>query len=91
MEWKQPLDGIKQTRKRYEFLFLFCHFFEGVLESLDAGSVYSGRDWTMRGNIIRKNYFANIPRSAIYYDDQFSSAEAYQNTFFNVYMGMILC
>jgi len=36
---------------------------DGDLEGLevdDAGSVYSGRDWTYRGNVIRYNFFHHI-------------------------------
>lgn len=59
-------------------------------ESNDAGAIYTGRNWTMRGNILRHNYlhdirgFENRGCVGIYLDDQFSSAEIYGNIFRNV-------
>ena len=34
------------------------------LETGDAGAFYMGRDWTMRGNVVRYNYFHDIGGSA---------------------------
>lgn len=54
--------------------------------SNDAGTIYAGRDWTCRGNIIRYNYIHDFPGRAkvgcigIYFDDAMSSAEVYGNT-----------
>ncbi|MDO4574394.1 MAG: right-handed parallel beta-helix repeat-containing protein [Planctomycetia bacterium] len=59
-------------------------------ESNDAGAIYTGRNWTMRGNILRYNYLHDIRGFrdrgcvGIYLDDQFSSAEMYGNIFKNV-------
>lgn len=59
-------------------------------ESNDAGAIYTGRNWTMRGNVLRHNYlhdilgFENRGCVGIYLDDQFSSAEIYGNIFRNV-------
>ena len=56
-------------------------------ESNDAGAIYTGRDWTMRGNIIRYNYLHNISGFegkgcvGIYLDDGFSSADITGNIF----------
>ncbi len=57
----------------------------------DAGAIYSGRDWTYRGNIIRYNFFHHIEGLhgragvfGIYLDDAMSSVEAYGNTFYKV-------
>ncbi len=57
----------------------------------DAGAVYSGRDWTYRGNIIRYNFFHHIEGLqgrvgvfGIYLDDAMSSVEAYGNIFYKV-------
>ncbi|MCK5861697.1 MAG: right-handed parallel beta-helix repeat-containing protein [Candidatus Hydrogenedentes bacterium] len=61
------------------------------LESNDAGAMYTGRNWTMRGHVIRYNYlydingFHNEHSVGIYLDDMFSSAEIYGNVFRNVY------
>jgi len=63
-----------------------------VYESNDAGVIYGGRDWTMRGNLIRHNYIHDIygfeSRGCIgvYLDDQFSSANIFGNVFYRVPM-----
>ncbi len=59
-------------------------------ESNDAGAIYCGRDWTMRGNVIRYNYmhdvtgFENRGCVGVYLDDMFASAEIYGNIFHKV-------
>jgi hypothetical protein len=56
-------------------------------ESNDAGAIYAGRDWTMRGNVIRHNYlhditgFENRGCVGVYLDDMFASAAIYGNVF----------
>lgn len=60
------------------------------LESNDAGAMYAGRDWTMRGNIIRYNYLWEITGFqdkgcvGVYLDDMFSSADIIGNIFYRV-------
>jgi len=57
-------------------------------ETGDVGAFYIGRDWTMRGNIIRYNYFHNIEgpythgAMAVYLDDAASGTTIYGNVFF---------
>jgi hypothetical protein len=59
-------------------------------ESNDAGAIYAGRDWTMRGTRIRNNYFHHISGFAqrgcvgVYLDDQFSGTEITGNVFYKV-------
>ena len=59
-------------------------------ESNDAGAIYTGRNWTMRGNVLRYNYlhdirgFQNRGCVGMYLDDQFSSARMFGNVFRNV-------
>jgi len=59
-------------------------------ESNDAGVIYAGQDWSMRGNIIRYNYLHNVYGRnghgcmGIYLDDNFSSATIYGNVFYQV-------
>jgi len=59
-------------------------------ESNDAGAIYAGRDWTMRGTIIRNNYFHHINGFegrgcvGVYLDDQFSGTEVCGNVFYKV-------
>jgi hypothetical protein len=61
-----------------------CH------ESNDAGAIYSGRDWTMRGTVIRHNYLHHIQGFegrgcvGIYLDDMYSGTEIYGNLFYRV-------
>jgi hypothetical protein len=59
-------------------------------ESNDAGAIYTGRNWTMRGNVIRNNYLHHINGFegrgcvGVYLDDGFSSAEITGNVFYKV-------
>ena len=68
----------------------FNELFNVCYESNDAGAIYTGRNWTMRGNVLRNNFlhdiqgFENRGCVGIYLDDQFSSAEMSGNIFVNV-------
>ena len=59
-------------------------------ESNDAGAIYAGRNWTMRGTVIRHNYFHDISGFegrgcvGVYLDDQFSGTEIFGNLFYKV-------
>ncbi len=59
-------------------------------ESNDAGAIYSGRDWTMRGTAVRNNYFHHITGFrghgcvGVYLDDMFSGTEISDNLFYQV-------
>ena len=61
-----------------------------VHHSNDAGAMYTGRDWSMRGQIIRYNYLHHIYGHegrgcvGVYLDDQFSSAHITGNVFYRV-------
>ncbi len=62
---------------------------ETVLQSSDAGAIYSGFNWTERGTVIRHNVFENIGSgeftpSAIYWDNGLSGQTASHNLFLNV-------
>ncbi|WP_181698992.1 right-handed parallel beta-helix repeat-containing protein [Chthonobacter albigriseus] len=72
---------------------------EDVLrETNDAGAIYMGRDWTMRGNVITGNYLHDIgwgaPEQAfvtgVYFDDQFSGVELTRNVFVRVHRAVVL-
>ena len=60
------------------------------LESNDAGAVYSGRDWTMRGTRIVNNYFHDIQGfqnrgcMGVYLDDMFCGTVIADNIFVRV-------
>jgi parallel beta-helix repeat protein len=59
-----------------------------VLESSDAGVLYTGRDWTFRGNVVRHNFFHHIPyrpgfgAKVVYLDDCASSTDIIGNVFY---------
>jgi len=59
-------------------------------ESNDAGAIYAGRDWTMRGTVIRHNYLHHLSGFegrgciGIYLDDLFSGTLISGNVFYEV-------
>jgi len=59
-------------------------------ESNDAGAMYAGRNWTMRGHVIRYNYLHHINGFegrgcvGVYLDDMFASAAIESNVFYKV-------
>jgi len=59
-------------------------------ESNDAGAIYTGRNWTMRGTVIRHNYMHHINGFegrgcvGVYLDDMFCGTAIYGNVFFKV-------
>ena len=61
-----------------------------VTHSNDAGAMYCGYNWSMRGNVIRYNYLHDITGYegkgcvGVYLDDQFSSALIFGNIFYRV-------
>ncbi|HNU52622.1 MAG TPA: basic secretory protein-like protein [Verrucomicrobiota bacterium] len=56
-------------------------------ESNDAGAIYAGRDWTMRGTVIRHNYLHDIQGFegrgcvGVYLDDMYSGTAIIGNVF----------
>ena len=68
------------------------------LESADAGAIYTGRDWTMRGTLIQKNLLHDIggtaglddDTSAIYIDDFASGITVRGNRIRNVCRGILI-
>jgi len=66
-------------------------------ETDDAGAIYSGRDYTYRGNILSNNFIHDgksivtyCGTTGIYLDDAMSSAEVYNNIIINFYQGFVL-
>jgi hypothetical protein len=59
-------------------------------ESNDAGAIYAGRDWTMRGTVIRNNYLHHINGFegrgcvGVYLDDMYCGTEITGNLFYRV-------
>lgn len=58
-----------------------------TLETSDVGVIYSGRDWTYRGNVVRYNYIHRTgthDSSAVYFDDSSSSTHVYGNVMYKI-------
>lgn len=70
-----------------EHIMEYNEIYDVSYESNDAGAIYSGRNWTYRGNILRYNYLHDISGFegkgcvGIYLDDAFSSADMIGNIF----------
>ena len=68
-------------------LIEYNEIYDVCYETNDGGAIYTGRDWTMRGNSIRYNYLHDISGFegkgcvGIYLDDAFSSADITGNIF----------
>ncbi|MFZ2872934.1 MAG: right-handed parallel beta-helix repeat-containing protein [Phycisphaerales bacterium] len=78
-----------------DHLIEFNEIHDVCKESNDAGAIYAGRDWSMRGNIIRHNYLHHLSGFTggrdkgcigIYLDDMFSGVTITGNVFFDVTM-----
>ncbi len=72
-------------------------------ETGDVGAFYMGRDWTMRGNVIRYNFFHNLGGSksefggegffdamGVYLDDAASGTTVLGNVFYKAGRGVLL-
>ncbi len=65
----------------------------------DAGSIYAGRDWGLRGNIIKNNFFHDIESHltgsngvhAVYLDDCASGITVIGNVFYRISGRAIMC
>ncbi|MBN2446023.1 MAG: right-handed parallel beta-helix repeat-containing protein, partial [Phycisphaerae bacterium] len=61
----------------------------------DGGAVYTGRDWTFQGNVIRYSFFHDLRggqlwENAVYIDDQAGGMQIYGNIFHNCHWGMLI-
>jgi len=69
---------------------------EVVYETGDAGAVYTGRDWTAQGTVIRGNFFHDIRGSderyqnAVYLDDMASGITVEDNVFVRCNWGALV-
>ena len=73
------------------------HIAQVVLESDDAGAIYTGRDWTARGSVIRNNFVSHVHGKTgahqavgLYLDDQASGNTVEENVFVDVNVGILL-
>jgi hypothetical protein len=73
-----------------DHLIEFNEIHDVCTESNDAGAMYAGRNWTMRGSVIRHNYLHHIQGFegrgcvGVYLDDQFCGTEVLGNVFYKV-------
>jgi hypothetical protein len=65
-------------------------------ESNDAGAIYAGRNWTMRGTVVRHNYMHHVSGFegkgcvGVYLDDMFCGTEIVGNVFYKVTMAAFI-
>ncbi len=69
----------------------FNEIHDVVLTTSDAGVLYSGYNWTFRGNIVRYNFFHHIPHMphgytrVVYMDDAHCSTTTFGNVFYKTH------
>ena len=78
-----------------EFLIEYNHIHHVTRESGDAGAIYTGRDFTARGTVIRFNHIHDtggegMGSMGIYWDDCVSGQKAYGNIFVRVSRGVMM-
>jgi hypothetical protein len=66
-----------------------------ALETGDVGAIYTGRDYSFRGNRIRYNYIhetggVGMGSMGVYMDDCVSGTEVYGNVFYKVHWAMFI-
>jgi hypothetical protein len=66
-----------------------------ALETGDVGAIYTGRDWTYRGNRIRHNFIhhtggVGMGSMGVYMDDCVSGTEVFGNVFYKVHWAMFI-
>ena len=66
-----------------------------ALETGDVGAIYTGRDYTFRGNRIRYNYIhetggVGMGSMGVYMDDCVGGAEVFSNVFYKVHWAMFI-
>ena len=65
-------------------------------ETDDAGAIYTGRDWTVRGTVIKHNFFhdiggsAHVGNQAIYVDDNACGVTSVGNVIYRVYRAFLI-
>jgi hypothetical protein len=72
-----------------EHLIEYTYIHDVVMYSMDAGAIYSGRDWTAHGTVIRYNILRNVGceelhPDGIYWDDTLAGQTAYGNILIDV-------
>lgn len=79
-----------------DHLIEYNEIYDVCYESNDAGAIYAGRSWVMRGNTIRHNYLHDISgfegkgSVGVYLDDAFCGVDVIGNIFDNVTRAMMI-
>jgi len=78
-----------------EHLMEFNEIHHIALETGDVGAIYTGRDWTFRGNRIRHNFIhhtggVGMGSMGVYMDDCVSGTEVFGNVFYKVHWAMFI-
>ena len=78
-----------------EHLIEFNEIHHIALETGDVGAIYTGRDYTYRGNKIRYNFIhhtggVGMGSMGVYMDDCVSGAEVFGNVFYKVHWAMFI-
>ena len=69
----------------------FNEIHDVVLDAGEAAALYTGRDWTFRGNVVRYNFVHHMPKGPGYgtwvvgLDDCVSSTKIFGNVFYQTY------
>lgn len=80
-----------------DHLMEFNEIHHVCLESNDAGAIYSGRDWTWRGTVVRFNYFHHVTGFrdrgclGVYLDDMLCGTNVFGNVFYRVKNASTIC
>ena len=78
-----------------DHLFEFNEIHHIALETGDVGAIYTGRDYTFRGNRIRHNFIhhtggVGMGSMGVYMDDCVSGTEVFGNVFYQVHWAMFI-
>ncbi len=78
-----------------EHLIEFNEIHHIAMETGDVGAIYTGRDWTFRGNRIRHNFIhhtggVGMGSMGVYMDDCVSGTEVFGNIFYKVHWAMFI-
>jgi len=79
-----------------DHLIEFNEIHHVCMETDDAGAIYTGRNWTVRGTVIRHNLFHHIGggpsvgNQAIYLDDTACGTTCFGNVIYRVYRAFLI-
>ncbi|NLG27101.1 MAG: right-handed parallel beta-helix repeat-containing protein [Chloroflexi bacterium] len=78
-----------------DHLVEYNHIHHVTLETGDAGAIYTGRDYTTRGNLVRYNYIHDtggygMGSMGVYLDDCVSGQTVYGNVFARVHRAVMI-